>query len=57
MTERIQQELQETDLLPAEHFVDAGYVSARVLVKSQTRFGIEIVGPVSVDTRVPGPYP
>ena len=51
MTERIQQELRETDLLPAEQLVDAGYVSARVLVKSQERFGIEIVGPVSVDTQ------
>jgi transposase len=51
MTERIQQELGETNLLPAEQLVDAGYVSARVLVKSQERFGIEIVGPVSVDTQ------
>lgn len=51
MTERIQEELHQADISPAEHFVDAGYVSARVLVNSQTRFGIEVVGPVSVDTQ------
>jgi transposase len=50
MTERIQQELRETDLLPADHFVDAGYASARVLVCSQERLGIEMVCPISVDT-------
>jgi transposase len=51
MTEVIQEELSQADLPPGEHFVDAGYVSARVLVKSQERFGIEVVGPVSVDTQ------
>ena len=51
MTQSIQEELSQVDLSPGEHFVDAGYVSARVLVKSQERFGIEVVGPVSVDTQ------
>lgn len=51
MTENIQEELSQADLSPAEHFVDAGYVSARVLVKSEARFGIEVMGPVSVDTQ------
>src|SRR5579884_2109588 len=51
MTEQIQEELHQADLVPGEHLVDAGYVSARVLVKSQQRFGIEVVGPVSVDTQ------
>lgn len=51
MTEQLQEELHQADLAPGEHFVDAGYVSARVLVKSQERFGIEVVGPVSVDTQ------
>lgn len=51
MTERIQEELHQADIPPEEHFVDAGYVSARVLVNSQTRFGIEVMGPVSVDTQ------
>ena len=51
ITERIQEELSQADLSPAEHFVDAGYVSARVFVNSQQHFGIEVVGPVSVDTQ------
>jgi hypothetical protein len=51
MTERIQEELHQAALAPGEHFVDAGYGSARVLVKSQERFGVEVVGPVSVDTQ------
>ncbi len=51
MTENIQKELYQANIPPTEHFVDAGYVSARVLVKSQERFGIEVVGPVSVDTQ------
>lgn len=51
MTESIEQELYQADVPPSVHLVDAGYVSARVLVKSQERFGIEVVGPVSVDTQ------
>ena len=51
MTEVIEEELSQSGLPPEEHFVDAGYVSSRVLVKSQERFGIEIVGPVPVDTQ------
>jgi transposase len=51
MTERLQEELHQAAIPPAEHFVDAGSVSARVLVNSQRRFGIEVVGPVSVDTQ------
>ena len=51
MTEHIQEELSRADLLPGVHFVDAGYVSARVLVNSHERFGIEGIGPVSVGTQ------
>ena len=51
MTNQIQEELHQAALAPAEHFVDAGEVSARVLVKSQERFGIEVGGPVAVDTQ------
>ena len=51
MTERIQEELRRADILPKEHFVDVGYMSARVLDNSQTRFGIEVVSLVSVDTQ------
>ena len=51
MTEIIEEELYQADLSPREHCVDAGYVSARVLVNSQQHFGIEVVGPVSVDNQ------
>lgn len=51
MTQAIEEELHQADVPPAEHLVDAGYVSARVLVNSEARFGIEVLGPVSVDTQ------
>ena len=51
MTEAIEQELHRADVAPGVHLVDAGYVSARVLVNSQQRFGIEVLGPVSIDTQ------
>lgn len=46
MTERIHQALEQKQLLPAEHLLDAGYVDAEHLVTSEKRFGGEIVGPV-----------
>lgn len=48
MTERIHQALEKKQLLPAEHFLDAGYVDAEHLVTSEKRFGVEIVGPVGL---------
>ena len=36
-------------LLPSQHFVDAGYVSAENLVDSQKKFGIDLLGPVRAD--------
>jgi transposase len=48
MTGEIQAGLAERDLLPGEHFVDAGYTSAPVLVASTTH-AIEVVGPVARD--------
>src|SRR4051812_14233596 len=34
------------DLLPAEHYVDRGYVAPLALVDSQRLHGIDLVGPV-----------
>lgn len=34
------------NLLPAEHLVDAGYMSAEQLVSSQTEHGVRLVGPM-----------
>jgi transposase len=44
----IQAALAQRDLLPAQHFVDAGYVRARNLVASTAR-GVELVGPIFGD--------
>jgi transposase len=46
-TEAIHQALAQRDLLPRQHLVDAGYVDAELVLQSQQRYGIELVGPVS----------
>jgi transposase len=46
LTEHIHQALEKKQLLPVEHFLDAGYVDAEHLVTSEKRFGVEIIGPV-----------
>ena len=50
MTDVIQADLADRDLLPAEHLLDSGYVSAEHLVTSATKHQIELVGPVLLDT-------
>ena len=45
-TESIHKALDDKSLLPSEHIVDAGYIDSELLVKSQTGFDIEIIGPV-----------
>ena len=42
--------LADKELMPAEHFVDAGYTSASKLLKSQEKHEIELVGPVLPDS-------
>ncbi|MFL5590729.1 MAG: IS1182 family transposase [Ktedonobacteraceae bacterium] len=49
MTATIQEELATRDLLPEEQFVDTGYVDAQLLVSSQQKHGIRLVGPVLAD--------
>lgn len=44
-TETIHRALTEKDLPPHEHLVDAGYVSAELLVCSQVDYGIDLIGP------------
>ena len=41
--------LQGRDLLPKEHFVDAGYTDAGVLAESRHKYGVEVLGPVTLD--------
>jgi len=46
----IQEALAQKTLLPGEHFLDAGYVDADLLVQSQRDLGIEVIGPVRPDS-------
>jgi transposase len=49
VTGTIHQHLEENDLLPDKHLLDAGYVDAGVLVESQEEYGVDVVGPVPKD--------
>jgi len=46
----LHQALANSALLPAEHLMDAGYVDADLLVRSQRDLGIEVIGPVRPDS-------
>ncbi|GHO49262.1 IS1182 family transposase [Ktedonospora formicarum] len=48
MTDDIHQGLARKHLLPREHFMDTGYVDGEHLVNSQNRYGVELIGPVTV---------
>ncbi|MCX5321302.1 IS1182 family transposase [Streptomyces sp. NBC_00120] len=50
VTERVHQGLAARKLLPGEHDVDAGYVTAAHIVAAQDWYGIELLGPVGLDT-------
>jgi transposase len=54
----IQADLAARDLLPAQHLVDAGYVSAKRILHSREAHGIDLIGPVHIDpswqARTPG---
>jgi len=47
LTEPIHQALAMKHLLPAEHVMDTGYVDGAHLVNSHTRYGVELLGPVT----------
>jgi transposase len=49
MTQVIQEDLAQHDLVPDEQIVDTGYVDAELLVSSQQNYGITLVGPVLAD--------
>jgi len=49
MTQVIQEDLAHHDLVPDQQIVDTGYVDAELLVSSQQRYGITLVGPVLAD--------
>jgi transposase len=54
VTESVHQGLAVRGLLPDEHDVDAGYVTAGHIVAAQHGYGIELVGPVGLDTHHEG---
>lgn len=45
-TEEVHKALEKKGLTPAEHFVDTAYVSAALMLNSQPRSGIDLVGPM-----------
>lgn len=49
VTETIHTALATKGLLPQEHIVDAGFLDAEVLAKSQDEHAVTLVGPVAVD--------
>ena len=52
-TAEIHEQLAAKGLLPAEHFVDSGYVDAELLASSQRDYGLSLEGPVrGVSSRV-----
>jgi transposase len=49
VTASIHETLAKKDLLPDDHLVDAGYVDADLLVRSQVEHDVRLVGPVRED--------
>ncbi len=47
--EELHEQLAQQEMLPAQHLVDMGYVDAEVLAQSQSRYQVEVVGPVMPD--------
>lgn len=45
----IQHNLARKDLLPEQHLVDAGYMSAKRIIDSRDRYQIDLIGPVHND--------
>jgi transposase len=50
MTDPIHQALADKDLLPKEHLLDRGYVDTNVLIDSREQHGVDVIGPIKVDT-------
>jgi transposase len=50
IVEVIHTDLQQAGILPDEHLLDSGYVTAHTLTSSQAVFGVEVIGPPLADT-------
>jgi len=59
-TESIHKALTDKGVPPLEHLVDAGYVSAELLLRSRVHYGIDLIGPARINpswqTKVEGAY-
>ncbi|HEY7419546.1 MAG TPA: IS1182 family transposase [Ktedonobacteraceae bacterium] len=49
MVEPIHKDLEQDHLLPSQHFLDSGYITAQTLVTSQKDYAIEVIGPTRAD--------
>ncbi len=47
----VHETLQERELLPEQHLVDAGYMDAEAMVAAQTTYQVDLVGPTAKDDR------
>jgi transposase len=54
LTAPVHAALERRGLRPGEHAVDAGYISAALILSAQSLYGIELLGPVGSDTTGPG---
>lgn len=50
MVEPIHADLERDQLLPTQHFLDPGYITAQTLVTSQKDYGVEVIGPPELIT-------
>jgi transposase len=49
VVEQLHAHLADQQMLPQEHFMDAGYVDAEILAQSQSRYHVDVVGPAMPD--------
>ena len=49
MVEPIHADLQREHLLPAQHLLDSGSITAQTLVTSQRDYGVDVIGPTRAD--------
>lgn len=50
-TLRIHEDLRQADLLPQQHLVDAGYITAQTIVTAKEQTNSELIGPTRANYR------
>jgi len=51
LTETIHADLHQSGLIPRQHLLDSGSITAPILVSSQQQYGIEVIGPARGDVK------